>query len=114
MALLVKLLIAILVAQTPPSVRLYIFDCGTLKSVIQTCCSSAESQRRTCPSRPISSCTHEERSFGRRESSWTISFNRLELPRLGQRPTRDCRASWRKSATSLPTSQLKKSPLYYE
>ncbi|PYS06080.1 MAG: hypothetical protein DMG12_05305 [Acidobacteria bacterium] len=32
MALLVKLLIAILVAQTPPSVRLYIFDCGTLKS----------------------------------------------------------------------------------
>src|SRR5437773_4558494 len=32
MALLVKLLIAILVAQTPPSVRLYMFDCGTLKS----------------------------------------------------------------------------------
>lgn len=32
MAMLMKLLIAILVAQTPPSVRLYIFDCGTLKS----------------------------------------------------------------------------------
>src|SRR5438093_4195833 len=32
MAMLTKLLLAILVAQTPPSVRLYIFDCGTLKS----------------------------------------------------------------------------------
>src|SRR6266702_7540323 len=32
MAMLTKLLIAILVAQAPASVKLYIFDCGTLKS----------------------------------------------------------------------------------
>src|SRR6266705_6773658 len=32
MAMLTKLLLAILVAQTPPPLKLYIFDCGTLKS----------------------------------------------------------------------------------